>query len=90
MTRVYRVESRRELDNRVDELVTRGYKVKSHGDRTAHLKKSDWGSAGTHLILALFTLWWTLGLANALYAIYRRATAEEVKLKLNPEAATYR
>lgn len=83
MTRIYRVESRKELDKKIDEYITRGYTVKYRGERTAHLKKKNWGSGENHAIIALLTVWWTVGMANALYAIYKRVTAEEVEFKVD-------
>lgn len=85
MSRVRRVEDRTELDESVDEFITRGYRVKSEGETSALLKERDWGDSGTHLILAVLTGWWTFGLSNALYAIYKYATAEEVVIKLEEE-----
>lgn len=83
MSRVRRVKDRESKEKSIDEFVTRGYKIKSNGETSTRLKKRDWGDAGTHLILALVTGWWTLGLFNALYAIYAYATAEEVVIKLD-------
>ena len=85
MSRVRRVADRRELERAVDEFVTRGYKVESDGETSIRLKERDWGDAGTHLVLALLTGWWTLGLSNALYAIYARVTAEEVIVRIDPK-----
>lgn len=85
MSRVRRVADRKEMERAVDEFITRGYKLQSEGERSSRLKEKDWGDGGTHLILALLTVWWTLGLANALYAIYSYVTAEEVVIKIDGE-----
>jgi hypothetical protein len=80
------VENRRELERSVDEFITRGYTIKSEGEESTRLKKREWGDAGTHLILALITGWWTFGLSNALYAIYKHVAAEEIVIRLDEEA----
>lgn len=82
MSRVRRVENRRELERSIDEFITRGYTLKSEGRTTARLKERDFGDAETHLILAILTGWWTVGLSNAVYAIYKYVTAEEVTIKV--------
>lgn len=85
MNRTRRVKNQKEMDKKIDEYITRGYKVKMRGSHSARMKKKDWGSGGNHLIIALFTIWWTLGLGNALYGIYKRATAEEIVIKVDSE-----
>lgn len=85
MSRIRRVEDRRELERTVDEYITRGYRVESEGRDSTRLKDNDWGDAGTHLIVAVGTVWWTFGLANVLYALYRHATAEEVIVRIHDE-----
>lgn len=82
MSRVRRVTDRREMERSVDEFITRGYRIVAEGDASTRLKERDWGDAGTHLIIAMLTGWWTFGLANALYALYRYTTAEEVVVKI--------
>lgn len=71
------------MEKSVDEFITRGYRVLSEGEASTRLKERDWGDAGTHLIIAVLTGWWTFGLSNALYAIYSHVTAEEVVVKID-------
>lgn len=85
MSRVRRVESRREMEKAIDEFLTRGYEIKSEGETSTRLKERDWGDADVHLIIAALSGWWTFGLSNALYAIYKHVTAEEVVIKLSDE-----
>jgi hypothetical protein len=82
MSRIRRVETRKDLERSVDEFITRGYKLQSQGDASARLQEKDWGDSGVHIIIALLTVWWTLGLGNALYAVYKRATAEEIIIRV--------
>jgi len=85
MSRVRRVSDNHEMERATDEFVTRGYKVISRGETSTQLKANDWGDAGTHLLLAALTGWWTFGLSNALYAIYKHVTAEEVLIKIDDD-----
>lgn len=83
MTRVRRVNNQREMELLADDFITRGYKITSKGDNNIRLKAQDWGSADTHVVIAVVSGWWTLGLSNVLYAIYKHVTAEEVVVKID-------
>lgn len=85
MSRVRRVTNQWEMEKRIDEYITRGYRIKSQGEYSTRLKKRDWGDSGIHLILVILTVWWSFGFMNALYGIYRYATAEEIVLKVDGE-----
>lgn len=76
------------MERRVDEYITRGYRIKSQGKESTHLKERDWGDSGVHLFFLLFTGWWSFGFINALYAIYKYATADELILKIDSELET--
>lgn len=82
MRRVKRVQSRKELERSVDEFVTRGYKLRSKEDECAILRDHDWGEPEAHVVIAGITIWWTFGLANVLYAIYRQVNADEIKIRV--------
>lgn len=82
MSRLRRVADRRELERSVDEYITRGYRITSQGESSTRLKEKDWGEAGIHFIIAVLTIWWTFGLANTLYALYKRVTAEEIVIRI--------
>mgnify|MGYP006293237187 FL=1 len=70
------------MEQVANEYVVRGYRITSEGERSTQLKERDWGDPGTHLLLVALTAWWSLGLLNALYAIYRYVTAAEVRVKV--------
>lgn len=78
MSRVKRVPDRRAMERATDEYITKGYRLTSEGETSTRLKERDWGDSGIHLLIALLTVWWSLGFFNALYAIYSYVTAEEV------------
>ena len=82
MPRIRRVESRKEMERTVEDFLTRGYKIKDEGQESTMLKKKNWGTGGMHVVIAVLTIWWTLGLGNVAYAIYKYLTAEEVQVKV--------
>lgn len=86
MRRVKRVQSRKELERTIDEFVTRGYDLQSKEDGCALLRDRDWGEPEVHLLIAGITIWWTFGLANALYAIYRQVNADEIIIRVESDS----
>lgn len=59
------------LRTKVDDAKVEGWKVKSEqGDRVV-MMKPNYGSFGGHVLMALLTIWWTLGLGNVCYAAYK-------------------
>lgn len=85
MARIRRVDDEREMEKVTDDFITQGYTVKNQGQRSTMMKKSTWGSGSGHLIVALFTIWFTLGVGNLIYAVYKHFTAEEVKIQVEDE-----
>lgn len=60
-----------QLQERVDDAKIEGWRVdERQGDRVV-MTRHDWGSLGGHFLVALLTVWWTLGLGNLCYACYR-------------------
>jgi len=82
MARIRRVQTKREMEQTIDDFVTQGYKIDSRGNRSAMMKEKDWGSGAGHIVVAALTIWWTLGIGNVLYAIYKNLTAEKVQIKI--------
>lgn len=58
------------FQRRLDEEYAAGWRVVRDGETRAVLKRPDYGSAWLHGVIALFTVWFTFGLGNLLYAIY--------------------
>lgn len=85
MARIRRVDDQREMEKVIDDFVTQGYKIKSQGERTAMMKKKNFGSVGVHILILIFVGWWTLGIANAVYAAYKYFTADEVQIKVKED-----
>lgn len=80
--RLRKVSSRKELEDIVDDFMTQGYEVIEEGQRTKLLRKKSWGSGGGHIICALLTVWFTLGVGNVIYALIAHYNAPKVLIKL--------
>jgi hypothetical protein len=76
------VDDIKEMEQVTEDFLTRGYKVKQEGQKSTMVKKKSWGSGAGHLVIAALTIWWTVGLGNVAYAIYKNLTAEEVQIKV--------
>jgi len=82
MARIRRVDGQSEMEKVIDDYVTQGYSIKSQGQRSAMMKERTFGSAGTHLLILIFLGWWTIGIANAIYAAYKYFSGDEVKIQV--------
>lgn len=68
------------LQRKVDDAKIEGWKVdKEQGDRVV-MMKPNYGSLGGHALIALLTVWWTLGIGNALYAAYKYFTDSDKRV----------
>lgn len=85
MKRLQRVENQAELERLIDDFSVRGYKIKEQKDKKALLKRKDWGDGGLHLIIFALFGWWTLGIANLIYATYTYSVSEEVLIVASEE-----
>ena len=56
---------------RVTELVETGWRIESETPERVTLVRRNFGSVGTHLVIAVFTIWWLMGIPNLLYAAYK-------------------
>ena len=80
MDRTRTVDSRRDLEELVDEYVDKGYKVTSSDENVSVVKDRDLGGWVIHLLLLIFTI----GFGNVLYVVYRWVTADTVKIVVDP------
>jgi hypothetical protein len=83
--RLRRVGSKKELENMLDDYMTQGYEIIEQGQTTAMVRRKTWGSAGGHVLWALLTFWFTLGLGNLVYALVAHYNAEKVMLKIDAD-----
>ncbi len=81
--RLRRVSSRKEMENLIDDYVTQGYAILEQSERNAMVQKKSWGTIGGHILWALLTFWWTIGIGNLIYAFIAKSQAEKVMLKID-------
>lgn len=84
--RIKHAQTQREAEAYRDEFITQGYKIKSEGDATLIVKRETWGSLVGHLLVALLTIWWTLGIGNLVYALAVHKS-DEVMIKVDQPTA---
>lgn len=61
-----------DLRRRVEDAEVEGWSIyEEHGDRRVVMVKRKYGTLGGHVLVGLLTVWWTLGLGNAVYAAYK-------------------
>lgn len=58
-------------------MIEAGWRVEEDTPDRVTLVKREYGSPGVHLVLAIFTIWWLLGVPNLLYAAYKYFTASK-------------
>lgn len=83
--RIRKVDTEKESDQLVDDYITQGYNITSRGEKSTMLRKNSWGSGGGHLLVALLTVWWTLGIGNLVYAIVSHYKADRVLVRISPQ-----
>jgi hypothetical protein len=81
-TRIRHAKDQKELEAVRDDYITQGYSVKNEGLNTTILNKSSWGTLSGHILVALFTIWWTLGIGNLVYALIVHKS-DEVMIKID-------
>lgn len=73
--RLRRVSSRKEMENLIDDYVTQGYAILEQSERNAMVQKKSWGTSDGHILWALLTFWWTIGIGNLIYAFIAKSQA---------------
>lgn len=58
------------FQRRIEDEEVEGWRIKEDGDERVVMHKPNYGSLGAHLLVALLTAWWTIGIGNVLYAAY--------------------
>lgn len=74
----------------VDELREEGWTVTDWTEREITLRKRSVGSLKMHFLVAVLTVWWTVGIGNVVYAVYRyvRGTTKTVLRTTGPERSS--
>lgn len=55
----------------ITQLVESGWRIESETPGRVTLVKRNFGSPTTHILIAVFTIWWLMGIPNVLYAAYK-------------------
>lgn len=58
----------------VTRMIESGWRVEEDTPERVTLVRREYGSPGVHLVLAIFTIWWAMGVPNLLYAAYKYFT----------------
>ena len=64
---------RREVTAKVES----GWQIEEETRERVTLVRRDFGNPGIHLVVAIFTIWWAMGVPNLLYAAYRYFTGSQ-------------
>ncbi|MFC6716763.1 hypothetical protein ACFQGT_17080 [Natrialbaceae archaeon GCM10025810] len=64
---------RREVTAKVES----GWQIEEETRDRVTLVRREFGDPGIHLIVAIFTIWWAMGVPNLLYAAYRYFTGSQ-------------
>lgn len=64
----------RQLQREIDDLVSRGWRIEKESDDRVVMVDREFGSLGSHLVVALLTFWWTMGLGNVAWGAYKYVT----------------
>ncbi|WP_255170151.1 zinc ribbon domain-containing protein [Natrononativus amylolyticus] len=62
------------LQREIDDLVARGWRIEQEDRDRVVMVDREFGSLGSHLLVALLTIWWTMGIGNVLWGAYNYAT----------------
>lgn len=68
------------LQRKIDDAKVEGWKLSEEQGERAVMKKPNYGSLGGHVLVALLTVWWTIGLGNVCYAAYKYFSHSDTKV----------
>jgi hypothetical protein len=74
--RIQRVKNENELEDKISDFITMGYKTRRRHESSAELWKVNYGGIFLHIIL--FCLSW--GILNVLYLLYKHYSPEDAVL----------
>ena len=81
-----RNRDRNRLEAKIAKATSEGWRLEhDFGDHVVMVRRS-FGDADVHLVIALATIWWTMGLGNVLYGVYKYVEDAE-RMVLRPELA---
>ena len=62
------------LQREIDTLVAQGWRIEDEDTDRVVMVDREFGSFGSHLVVAFFTIWWTMGLGNVAWGAYKYLT----------------
>lgn len=65
------------LQQQVDELVAQGWTIDHESSDRLVMINRAYGSLTSHVLVAILTIWWTMGLGNVLWAAYNYVAESE-------------
>lgn len=83
VSRIRKVETKKQMDSLVDDYVTQGYTIASQGAGTTLVVKKAGNRPVIHIVLAV-CFWWTLFFPNFLYWLLSRKK-DEILVKVEAE-----
>ena len=72
------------LQREIDRSIEQGWQIDSETPQRVVLIKRYYGSLVLHLVIAIFTAWWTFGLANLAYGAWAYLSQSERKVLREP------
>ena len=83
-TRVRRVDSKKELHNKIEDFQIQGYDLVEESDKHAKLQDKKYGTFGMHVLWFFIAGWCTFLLANIAYLIYAYSqNSKEIIIKVS-------
>ncbi|WP_306056854.1 zinc ribbon domain-containing protein [Natronococcus wangiae] len=62
------------LQREIDDLVAQGWRIEDEDRDRVVMVDREYGSVASHVLVAVLTIWWTMGLGNVLWGAYNYAT----------------
>lgn len=71
------------LEAKIEKAEYEGWTVSEQKTHTILLEKQSFGSLKAHVVVAILTAWWSFGIGNILYALYKYLKPEKMILDRN-------
>lgn len=65
------------LQREIDDLVAQGWKIEDEGPERVVMIDREFGSVASHVLVAILTIWWTMGLGNVVWGAYNYVSRSE-------------
>lgn len=75
-----KMEKEEILEAKIEKAEYKGWTVSERKKHTILLEKQSFGSLKAHVVVAILTVWWSFGIGNILYALYKYLKPEEMVL----------